>query len=56
MPWNFIQDIPDGVSSMLLAYLPSSQQQQQPLVLVGGNCSIQGFDAAGAERYVIIYP
>lgn len=42
-----LQDVADGVSSLLLGRLPSSQQ---PLVLVGGNCSIQGFDAAGAER------
>lgn len=45
--WNPLQDVADGVSSLLLGRLPSSQR---PLVLVGGNCSIQGFDASGAER------
>lgn len=41
------QDVSDGVSALLLGCLPSSNQ---PLALVGGNCSIQGFDATGAER------
>lgn len=43
----FYQDVADGVSALLLGCLPSSQQ---PLALVGGNCSIQGFDATGVER------
>lgn len=46
---NRVQDIADGVSSLLLGCLPSSSQ---PLALVGGNCSIQGFDASGVERCV----
>ncbi|CAM9465389.1 unnamed protein product, partial [Sphacelaria rigidula] len=37
-----------GVSSLLLGQLPASSQ---PLALVGGNCSIQGFDSAGAEKF-----
>lgn len=45
------QDVPDGVSTLLLDCLPASQQ---PLALVGGNCSIQGFDATGVERHATI--
>eukprot|EP00752_Nemacystus_decipiens_P014985 g13343.t1 len=44
----YFKDVADGVSALLLGCLPSSQQ---PLALVGGNCSIQGFDATGAERF-----
>eukprot|EP00903_Cladosiphon_okamuranus_P009887 g9391.t1 len=44
----YFKDVADGVSAMLLGCLPSSQQ---PLALVGGNCSIQGFDATGTERF-----
>lgn len=47
------QDVPDGVNTLLLDYLPASQQ---PLALVGGNCSIQGFDATGVERHAAILP
>lgn len=45
-----VQDVADGVSSLLLGRIASIQQ---PLALVGGNCSIQGFDATGAERQEI---
>lgn len=41
------QDVADGVSSLLVGCLPLSEQR---LVLVGGHCSIQGFDATGEER------
>ncbi|CAM9776168.1 unnamed protein product [Discosporangium mesarthrocarpum] len=42
------KDIPDGVGALVLGLLPKSQE---PLVLVGGNCSIQGFNATGVERF-----
>ncbi|CAN0187691.1 unnamed protein product, partial [Ectocarpus sp. 13 AM-2016] len=44
----YYKDVADGVSAVLLGCLPPSQQ---PLALVGGNCSVQGFDATGAERF-----
>ncbi|CAM9827453.1 unnamed protein product, partial [Ectocarpus sp. 12 AP-2014] len=44
----YYKDVADGVSAVLLGCLPPSQQ---PLALVGGNCSVQGFDATGTERF-----
>jgi len=44
----FYKEIPDGVSSILFAKLPNVKE---PLILVGENCSIQGFDYNGEERY-----
>ncbi|CAM9311746.1 unnamed protein product [Scytosiphon promiscuus] len=44
----YFKDVADGVSALLLGCLPSFKQ---PFVLVGGNCSIQGFDATGTERF-----
>ncbi|CAM9166780.1 unnamed protein product, partial [Hapterophycus canaliculatus] len=44
----YFKDVADGVSALLLGYLSSFKQ---PLALVGGNCSIQGFDATGTERF-----
>ncbi len=44
----FYKEIPDGVHSILFAQLPHIPD---PLILVGENCSIQGFDYTGEERY-----
>ncbi|CAM9633416.1 unnamed protein product, partial [Choristocarpus tenellus] len=44
----FYKDLTDGVGALAMGCLPSSQE---PLVVVGGNCSIQGFNADGIERY-----
>lgn len=44
----FFRDIADGVSAVTMGTLGT---YDVPLVIVGGNCSIQGFDAGGQERY-----
>lgn len=42
----FFKDIPDGISCMVVG---SCGSHSQPLVLVGGNCSVQGYNSMGAE-------
>jgi len=44
----WFKDAADGVSTMTFGNVPSLPS---PLALVGGNCSIQGFDQAGEELY-----
>jgi len=44
----FFKDVADGVSALAVGKLGGVPT---PLVLVGGNCSIQGFDAEGNESY-----
>lgn len=44
----WFKDAPDGVSTMTFGNVPSLPS---PLALVGGNCSIQGFEQAGEELY-----
>lgn len=44
----FFKDVPDGVSTLLYGKV---QSIEAPLVVVGGNCSIQGFDAEGLELF-----
>eukprot|EP01029_Cantina_marsupialis_P004448 TRINITY_DN1445_c0_g1_i1.p1 TRINITY_DN1445_c0_g1~~TRINITY_DN1445_c0_g1_i1.p1 ORF type:complete len:570 (+),score=141.10 TRINITY_DN1445_c0_g1_i1:219-1928(+) len=45
---KFHIDIPDGVSTIKCGRTSSTKA---PLVFVGGNCSVQGFDAAGEESF-----
>eukprot|EP01083_Nonionella_stella_P124844 377231_1 len=49
----FYKDVPDGVNSILfcseLAHI--SNGKKQPIVIVGGNCSIQAFDCMGEEVF-----
>ena len=48
----FTHDVPDGVHSVLAApERVGSDAALPPLVIAGGNCSIQGFDAAAEERF-----
>lgn len=42
------KELPDGVSAMAAGKFGESQSD---LVFAGGNCSIQGFDAKGADRF-----
>nr|BAJ93985.1 predicted protein [Hordeum vulgare subsp. vulgare] len=44
----FYKDIPDGVNAMVFGYI---RNNPKPLVIVGGNCSIQGFDQHGNEKF-----
>lgn len=45
---HFFKDVPDGVNAMLCGRVG---QQDSPMAVVGGNCSIQGFDMNGEELY-----
>jgi len=44
----FFKEIADGVNVIAFGFLPTIPT---PLAMVGGNCSLQGFDAAGAETF-----
>lgn len=44
----FFKDVADGVNAMVTGPFG---RIDTPLVIVGGNCSIQGFDAKGTERF-----
>jgi len=45
---SFFKDVPDGVNSIVCGKVGSVEV---PLAVVGGNCSIQGFDAEGSELF-----
>ncbi|ETV96086.1 hypothetical protein H310_10727 [Aphanomyces invadans] len=45
---TFYKDVPDGVNTMLFGTLPNIPSR---MVMVGGNCSIQGFDREGNETF-----
>uniref|UniRef100_A0A7S1IWS5 Bardet-Biedl syndrome 2 protein homolog n=1 Tax=Eutreptiella gymnastica TaxID=73025 RepID=A0A7S1IWS5_9EUGL len=44
----FYREVPDGINSMTFGKVGSIEDQ---LAIVGGNCSIQGFDADGNELF-----
>jgi len=44
----FFKAVPDGINKMIFGMIPGIEA---PLAVVGGNCSIQGFDAAGQELF-----
>lgn len=44
----FYKDVPDGVNSIVFGRLPSIEV---PVVIVGGHCSVQGFDGDGSEVF-----
>tara|TARA_B110001452_G_scaffold141043_1_gene117280 strand:+ start:1700 stop:2617 length:918 start_codon:yes stop_codon:yes gene_type:complete len=44
----FFKDAPDGANAILVGRLG---ELEVPLALVGGNCSIQGYDAEGNEEF-----
>ncbi|OQR93679.1 bardet-Biedl syndrome 2 protein [Thraustotheca clavata] len=45
---TFYKDVPDGVNTLHFGSLPTIPSK---MVLVGGNCSIQGFDRDGNELF-----
>ncbi|DBA02908.1 TPA: hypothetical protein N0F65_005935 [Lagenidium giganteum] len=49
----FYKDVPDGVNTMLFAPVPTVKAGSAPsqMVVVGGNCSLQGFDKEGNELF-----
>ncbi|RLN51374.1 hypothetical protein BBJ29_000638 [Phytophthora kernoviae] len=50
----FYKDVPDGVSAMLFAPAPRaalSANSPSQMVVVGGNCSLQGFGRDGSELF-----
>mmetsp|Transcript_10478 Transcript_10478/g.25127 ORF Transcript_10478/g.25127 Transcript_10478/m.25127 type:complete len:701 (-) Transcript_10478:93-2195(-) len=44
----FYKDVPDGVNAMKVGTINA---YEHPLAIVGGNCSIQGFDHEGNEQF-----
>jgi len=44
----FFKDVSDGVNAVLIGQFGMSDK---PLAVVGGNCSIQGFDGNGGEKF-----
>jgi Bardet-Biedl syndrome 2 protein len=44
----FYKDVPDGINAVAFGHIGSSEN---PLAIVGGNCSIQGFDFEGNELF-----
>lgn len=44
----FYKEVPDGVNSLVFGTIPDVPE---PLAVVGGNCSIQGFDYEGEEKF-----
>lgn len=44
----FYKEVPDGVNSLLVGNVGTNPT---PLVLAGGNCSIQGFDSEGSDQF-----
>lgn len=44
----FYKDVPEGLNAIAFGKLPSTND---PLAIVGGNCSLQGFDSEGNEMY-----
>lgn len=45
----FFLNVPDGVGAICIG--PSASNNKQPLVVTGGNCSLQGFDVDGNEVF-----
>ena len=44
----FYKEVPDGVNALTFGRIPAIVP---PLAVVGGNCSIQGFDVEGNELF-----
>ncbi|SPQ94801.1 unnamed protein product (mitochondrion) [Plasmodiophora brassicae] len=44
----FFKDVADGVNAIVVR---SPSKSSTPLAIVGGNCSVQGFDAVGDEKF-----
>ncbi len=46
-----MQDVADGVNAISVGYLGSGKVTDRPLAIVGGNCSLQGFDKEGNDPF-----
>jgi len=44
----FYKDVPEGLNAIAFGKIPG---QSEPLAIVGGNCSLQGFDHEGNEMF-----
>ncbi len=47
----FHKDVPDGVNALVVGQLGIANEETKPLAIVGGNCSIQGFDYEGNDPF-----
>ena len=47
----FHKDVPDGVNALVIGHLGIADEEKRPLAIVGGNCSIQGFDLEGNDPF-----
>lgn len=47
----FHKDVPDGVNALVVGQLGIGEEENLPLAIVGGNCSIQGFDYEGNDPF-----
>ena len=45
--WTLLQ-LPDGANAMIIGELG---EMGEPLLFVGGNCAIQGFDHQGEDKF-----
>ena len=52
----FYKEVPDGVNVLTVGLIGTKDIESSPLAIVGGNCSIQGFDSEGksARKYHLI--
>ena len=46
--WLFVFQLPDGANAMVIGELG---EMGKPLLFVGGNCAIQGFDHTGEDKF-----
>ena len=47
----FFKDVPDGACCCALGKLSTDSAVSEPMIVVGSNCSIQGFDFHGSECF-----
>jgi Bardet-Biedl syndrome 2 protein len=47
----FHKDVADGVNAIAVGYIGSGKVADRPLAVVGGNCSLQGFDKEGNDPF-----
>ena len=47
----FYKEVPDGVNVVTVGTIGASSLDSNPLAIVGGNCSIQGFDSDGNDPF-----
>ena len=47
----FYKEVPDGVNVLTVGLIGTKDIEASPLAIVGGNCSIQGFDSEGNDPF-----